>query len=201
MPVSYKNTIKSILAIEAGYAQYQVKLNHLQAQREEEEVSDAENFLSTIDGFQDLCVDVVKHMKAFQKDAASPLSVPDQKFTHFCSFLDKNVRPEGVRRPLKTWLVKLGENADTLAEVMNDADCDVSTPESIYKAVNDKLRVEDTDDEMLAKLANKFFKKAIELGRDGAAINAMLDMVAKKYPDIQDAYFAAQLAAELEDAA
>jgi len=200
--MSYKATIKAILKIEEGAIQRKDDLEAYIADQQNAADADAESFTdeSSLNGFRDLCVDVVSHMAKFQKDPASELTVPDQKWEHFASFFGPKTSDK-LRRPLKTWLVKLGQNADVLDEVMSDADCNVSTPESIYKAVSTKLRVEDTEDEMLAKLANKFFKKAVELGRDGAAINSMLDMVAKKYPDIQDDYFAAQLAVELEDAA
>ncbi|MGA0164849.1 MAG: hypothetical protein ACO3LE_11520 [Bdellovibrionota bacterium] len=188
--MNYNATKKAILKIEAGAIQRKADL---EAYLEDQSIAadaDAESFTSeaSLNGFRDLCVDVVSHMAKFQKDAASELTVPDQKWEHFASFFGPKASDK-LRRPLKTWLVKLGENADTLSEVLDDDANDVSTPESIYKAVTAKLRVEDTEDEMLAKLANKFFKKAIDLGRDGVDIRLMLDAVAATHQSICTEYF------------
>ena len=190
--MSYKATIKAILKIEEGAIQRKDDLEAYIADQQNAADADAESFTdeASINGFRDLCVDVVSHMAKFQKDPASELTVPDQKWEHFASFFGPKASDK-LRRPLKTWLVKLGQNVDTLDEVLEEDTNEVSTPESIYKAVNTKLRVEDTDDEMLAKLADKFFKKAIEIGRDGNDIRLMLDEVAAKHSSICTEYFQA----------
>lgn len=201
MTVSYKDTIKSILAIEAGYAAHQVKVAELEASREEVKEQEAKAFQETIGGFQELCVDVAKHMGLFQKDAASDLTVPEQKWSHFVSFFGPKVKPESIRKPLKTWLVKLGKAPEVLAEILADTESNLESPEVIYKELNNRTRVEPSEDEKLAKLAFKFFEAGKEAGFDGGKLRAMLD-VAAKAAEIDASYFeAATEEAATEEAA
>lgn len=188
MTVSYKNTIKSILAIEAGYAAHQVKIAELEKNRETEVEAETETFISTIGGFQDLCVDVVKHMGKFQKDAASELTVPDQKFEHFCSFFGKNVKAENIRRPLKTWLTKLGNDPETLKEILEDESVDLASPESIYKELNKRTREEADPMQELAKIAKRFFEFGNAQGIDGFNLRTMLENTAAEL-SIDDSFW------------
>lgn len=200
MTVSYKNTIKSILAIEAGYAAHQIKVAELEAERKETEAQEAETFQNTIGGFHDLCVDVVKHMGKFQKDAASELTVPDQKFEHFCSFFGKNVKAENIRRPLKTWLVKLGNDPETLAEILEDETVDLASPESIYKELNKRTREEADPMQELAKIAKRFFEFGNAHGIDGFNLRTMLENTAAELQIDDSFWLAATVEAEAEAA-